>query len=84
MHNIAAEDCTMKKSNKLYVTFCLSLIMVNGDVLVMFRSSLKEARNHSQLCVDSTSQMPNAIGKIQSFGSIPTAVRIFPLYLVLM
>jgi hypothetical protein len=63
--------------------FCLSLIIVQGEVLVIFKSSFKVVRNHSHALVHSTSTRPKAIGKIQSFGSIPTAVRRTPLYFVL-
>ena len=66
------------------LTFCLSLIIVYGEELLVFKSSFKVAKNHSQLYVDSTSHSPNAMGKIQSLGSTPTDVSKFPLYLVFM
>jgi hypothetical protein len=56
----------------------LSIIIVQGEVLVMFKSSFKVVRNHSQALVHPTSTTPKAIGKIQLFGSIPTAMRRTP------
>ena len=66
------------------VTFCLSVIMVQGYVLLIFSSSLSVSRNHFHVLKDPTSTTAIAIGNIQSFGSTPTAVKSCPPNLVLM
>ena len=62
--------------------FYLSLIIVNGAVFLTLRSSLTMVKNHSHELVHSTSTQPMAIGNIQSFGSMPTALSKIPLNLV--
>ena len=51
----------------------------------MFRSDLSVSnKNHFYVTSDSTSTTIIAIGKMPSLGSMPTAVRSWPPYLVLM
>lgn len=70
-----------KKCQVLHVTFCLSIMMVQGYVLSMPRSLFNVSRNHFQLSMDI---IPIAIGKMHSLGSMPTALNICPPNLVLM
>jgi hypothetical protein len=70
----------LRKFREIKLTFCLSLIMVQGPVLTMPRF----VRNQLHVKVSSTSTTAKANGNIQSFGSIPTDVSNWPLYFVLM
>jgi hypothetical protein len=56
--------------------------MVHGAVFTIPRSCLRAVRNHFQELVSSTSTIPKATGKMQSFGSIPIAVNRIPPNLV--
>jgi hypothetical protein len=44
----------------------------------MFRSDLSVSKNHFHVTSDSTSTIAIAIGKMQSLGSMPTAIRSWP------